>query len=290
VAAWTNATALAPPTATDAGILRPADGSGIPEVDRPGAGPLTGRFLERYWSVSWNAPQPVRREVAGHPSFHLTVTWQRINGGPSAGHAEVRGVVRHRFVAELRGTGRVWGAKFRPGGFAAMTGLDARGFTDRAVPLERLVQPATVTTLIEQVSLTRDDPDHGAAVLEEFLEPRVPEQVDPGYDLLLRIVAEMLADRSLSRVEEVAERHDLSTRALQRLFQRLVGVGPKWLLRRYRLHAALTMIDADPGAPRDLAGLAASLGWCDQSHFAREFVALVGVSPQAYARRALEPR
>lgn len=122
------------------------------------------------------------------------------------------------------------------------------------------------------------------------LASRVPEEVDPGYDLLLSIVAEMLTDRSLSRVEEVAERHGLSTRALQRLFQRLVGVGPKWLLRRYRLHDALAMIDSDPGAPRDLAGLAASLGWCDQSHFTREFVALVGVSPQAYARRARDPR
>ena len=199
-------------------------------------------------------------------------------------------MVRHRFVAELRGTGRVWGAKFRPGGFAAMTGLDARGFTDRTVPLERLVQPAAVATLIEHVSAAPDDPDHGAAALEEFLASRVPEEVDPGYDLLLSIVAEMLTDRSLSRVEEVAERHGLSTRALQRLFQRLVGVGPKWLLRRYRLHDALAMIDSDPGAPRDLAGLAASLGWCDQSHFTREFVALVGVSPQAYARRARDPR
>ena len=188
MAAWTNATAHAPPrTATDAGILRPADGSGIPEIDRPSAGPLTGRFLERYWSVGWDVPQPIRREVA-------------------------------------------------------------------------------------------------------VLASRVPEEVDPGYDLLLSIVAEMLTDRSLSRVEEVAERHGLSTRALQRLFQRLVGVGPKWLLRRYRLHDALAMIDSDPGAPRDLAGLAASLGWCDQSHFTREFVALVGVSPQAYARRARDPR
>ena len=195
-------------------------------------------------------------------------------------------MVRRTFVAELRGTGRVWGAKFRPGGFAAMTGLDARGFTDRAVPLERLVDPAAVAGLIERVCAEPDDADHGAAALEEFLGPRLPQEVDPAYDLLLTIVAGMLADRSLSRVEEVAARHGLSMRALQRLFQRWVGVGPKWLLRRYRLHDALMLIDSDPGATDDLAGLAASLGWCDQSHFTRDFVALVGVSPQAYARRA----
>ena len=81
------------------------------------------------------------------------------------------------------------------------------------------------------------------------------------------------------------ERHGLSVRALQRLFRGFVGVGPKWVLQRYRLHDAVTAIDTDPGAMADLAGLAASLGWSDQSHFTRDFTAAVGVSPHAYAAR-----
>ena len=72
---------------------------------------------------------------------------------------------------------------------------------------------------------------------------------------------------------------------MQRLFRRLVGVGPKWVLRRYRLHDAIAAIDSDPGVTSDLAGLAAALGWSDQSHFNRDFSAAVGVSPQAYAAR-----
>ncbi len=95
----------------------------------------------------------------------------------------------------------------------------------------------------------------------------------------------MLADHSLSRVEDVAARHGLSVRALQRLFRRFVGVGPKWVLQRYRLHDAVTAIDTAPGVMADLAGLAASLGWSDQSHFTRDFTAAVGVSPHAYAAR-----
>ena len=57
------------------------------------------------------------------------------------------------------------------------------------------------------------------------------------------------------------------------------------MLQRYRLHDAVNAIDSDPGVMTDLARLAASLGWSDQSHFTRDFTAAVGVSPHAYAAR-----
>ena len=117
----------------------------------------------------------------------------------------------------------------------------------------------------------------------------VPRRPPPAYALVLAVVADMLADRTLGRVEDVAERHGLSMRGLQRLFRRFVGVGPKWVLQRYRLHDAVSAIDSDPGVMADLAGLAASLGWSDQSHFTRDFTAAVGVSPHAYAARVLVP-
>ena len=76
----------------------------------------------------------------------------------------------------------------------------------------------------------------------------------------------------------------MSERTLQRLFRRHVGVGPKWVLQRARLHDAVDRIDR--GGVRDLAALAVELGWFDQAHFTRDFTALVGQSPAAYARRA----
>ena len=75
----------------------------------------------------------------------------------------------------------------------------------------------------------------------------------------------------------------MSERTLQRLFRRYVGVGPKWVLQRARLHDAVDRIDA--GRVTDLASLALELGWFDQAHFTRDFTALVGQSPAAYAGR-----
>ena len=79
------------------------------------------------------------------------------------------------------------------------------------------------------------------------------------------------------------EEFGVSERTLQRLFQRYVGVSPKWVLRRYRLHDAMTFIDR---GRTDLAELAAALGWTDQSHFTNEFRAVVGMTPGEYQRQA----
>ncbi len=93
----------------------------------------------------------------------------------------------------------------------------------------------------------------------------------------------MLDDRSLLRVAEVEEQCGIGTRSLQRLFERYVGVTPKWVLSRYRMHDVVTDLDAGYGG--SLADLAAKYGWFDQAHFTREFTDLVGVPPGAYQQR-----
>jgi AraC-like DNA-binding protein len=90
----------------------------------------------------------------------------------------------------------------------------------------------------------------------------------------------MLQDRSLVRVGQVEERCGIGKRRLQRLFEHYVGATPKWVLARYRIHDAVS--DLDAGYAGSLADLAASYGWFDQAHFTREFTKLVGVPPGAY--------
>ena len=100
---------------------------------------------------------------------------------------------------------------------------------------------------------------------------------------MLAVVRDIQDDPALTSVELAARRHAMSVRSLQRLFRRYVGVGPKWVLQRARLHDAVDRIDT--GRASDLASLAVELGWFDQAHFTRDFSALVGQSPAAYAAR-----
>jgi AraC-like DNA-binding protein len=105
-----------------------------------------------------------------------------------------------------------------------------------------------------------------------------------------RIVHALLYDRSITRVDHVGERFGLSLRSLQRLFQTYVGVSPKWVLRRYRLHEAAARIAERPDATWTEVGV--ELGYFDQSHFIRDFTRAVGMTPVAYAeacQRRQEP-
>ena len=123
-----------------------------------------------------------------------------------------------------------------------------------------------------------------AEVAEHGLAALAAGRPDPRYDLVLDVVADMLADHSLLTVADVADRHAVTVRTLQRLFTHYVGVGPKWVLARYRLHDAVA--DLDAGRHGTLTDLAVRYGWYDQAHFTRAFTALVGVTPGQYRDRA----
>lgn len=241
--------------------------------------------MERYWCIRWSLPtgSSYHSQVLTHPALHLTV---ESGAGPRHGvampAAMLHGVVTRRFDIEMTGSGRVLGVKFRPGGFGAFTGSDVAAWTDRAVPLTEALDAGD---LMAQV-LAADDDDDRVALMDAFLLERRPAP-DPTYERLLQIVADMLADRALASVHTLCERHGVGQRTLQRVFRRYVGVGPKWVLQRFRLQDAQAMLD--DGWHGDLSDLAARLGWFDQAHFARDFRDLVGEPPSAYAagRRSL---
>ena len=107
------------------------------------------------------------------------------------------------------------------------------------------------------------------------------EVVQEHLDVIAAIVRTMLEDPAVARVDELAARHAMSPRSLQRLFRRYVGVSPKWVLRRYRLHEAAERIAE--GRDGDWARTALELGYFDQAHFVRDFTALIGTSPARYA-------
>ena len=80
---------------------------------------------------------------------------------------------------------------------------------------------------------------------------------DPVAEQAAGLVKRITEDPGLQRVAQLAEMSGLSERKLQRLFSDYVGVSPKWVMRRARLHEAALRVDADgPG----LGGLGGARG------------------------------
>jgi transcriptional regulator GlxA family with amidase domain len=84
------------------------------------------------------------------------------------------------------------------------------------------------------------------------------------------------------RAEQLARLAGVSLRSLQRLFTEYVGVGPKWVIQRFRILDAAAAAHA--GQPADWAAVAHELGFSDQAHLTRAFTQVVGTPPATYQR------
>lgn len=249
--------------------------------------PALRHHLEHYWLIDWDLPQPYTSHVVPHPSVHLV--FQSTESGSvaeRAGSAEVYGIVEGLFSQRLEGRGRVCGVKFRPGAFRPFApDRPVSEWTGRRVPAdEALAAPVhgPSASATARAVLGPADEDAWVAALDTYLLPLVPPP-DAQAELATELAELVRTDRSLLRVDALARAGDMSVRSLQRLFSAYVGVGPKWVILRHRIHEALQRAGVDPEP--DWAALAADLGYSDQAHLVRDFTATVGVPPAAFARR-----
>ena len=229
-------------------------------------------YVEHYWSVTWDlrGKEPYRAETLPHPSVHMVFG--------SGGSATVGGPSTAKFSRLLEGTGGVFAAKFTPAGFHPFFGDSMSRLANRTLEIESIFSEMR-RDLVREISLRTSD-EHRIPLLEKFLHSFNPAS-DPNVVAINRIVYAIAADRNILRVDDLVERH-IGLRSLQRMFSKYVGVSPKWVIQRYRLHeAAEQLATANVESYLDLA---LELGYSDQSHFLRDFKAIVGVSPAAYVK------
>ena len=280
MAARTNATERRTPTATSGGLLRPDEFARYAGLTRTACDPALADWVENHWTLTWDLPagREFPSQVIAHPTCTLSAELGHPRAGVGADRVVLTGVVSRRFDVRIAGNGWVHGVKFRPGGLAAFAGCDVAAFTDRTVPAASVLPAGVVAAMRGLTAGT--DPAEAAATADAALHAARPSEPDPGYQLVLALIADMLADRTLVRVGQLEERHGVGRRRIERLFARYVGIGPKWVLARYRMHDVVAVLDG--GFDGSLADLAASHGWYDQAHFTRDFTRLVGMTPGEY--------
>jgi AraC-like DNA-binding protein len=239
------------------GIVRPEEARRHYALTRVAPSADLAHLIERHWMVEWHLSEPYTAEIVAHPSVNIA-----FQDPPT-----IHGVVTGRFQRELIGSGRVIATKFRPGGFHAFHPIAAHTLTDKVIPADDVLGPMRPTTFAE---------------IEDGLRAHGWTD-DPRIDEIVALHAAMLADPAITRVEHLCAHAGYSPRTLQRLFREYVGVSPKWVLDRIRLHeAAERMADGEA----DWANMALDLGYFDQAHFIKAFKAVVGRSPAAYALSA----
>ena len=252
------------------GVLRGALPPGEAGPERYHPSPDLAPFIEHFWAVRWNLEglPPRRVETLPHPAVHLTF---------EPGATLLGGVGRGKFSRLLAGSSFVFGVKFLPASFRAFYGRDVSTLTGWTLPAARVFGPSFPA--LEKAVLGAGSTPERVQLTEAYLR-RLRPAPDPEAALVNPLVAAVIHDRSVTRVDQLVARSGLPVRQLQRLFRRYVGVSPKWVIARYRIHEALERVHS--GLSGDWATLALDLGYADQAHFIRDFKALVGQTPRAY--------
>jgi len=252
------------------GVLRPGPAAERFTLSRCTPSGALAAFVDFYWIVRW--------DLRGQPAFEQTILpHPNVNLVFEASGAGIYGVDRSLFVRRLEGQGKALGVRFRAGCFRPFWGAPVSQLCDRVVPAARVFGPLAEKT--RQTIMCADGDDEMASHASSLLFSVLPS-ADPLALQAASLVELITSDVSLRRVDQLSGVSGLSVRALQRLFADYVGVGPKWVMRRARLHEA--SLRADSGETVDWGELAADLGYVDQAHLTRDFTATIGVPPGRY--------
>jgi AraC-like DNA-binding protein len=240
-------------------------------------------WVQHFWMVEWDTRNSVPRlqETLPHPSVYL-VFEQNLEHADSTMKAEIAGVTTGKFSKLLEGHSRAFGVKFRPGGFRALLGAAASTITDCVLPAEQ-VFGSLVLELADRLSRCAD--------VETMVEATgaflgsLELLRDTSAQLSAELVELIFKDPAILTVDQLAEKEGMSVRSLQRLFKEYVGVPPKWVIRRYRLHELVERLHS--GQAFDGAQLALDLGYADQAHLIHDFRHLVGYTPMGYRKLSM---
>jgi AraC-like DNA-binding protein len=264
---------MSPVTDKVRGVLRPVADSGNVLHERIAVSEPLRAVVQHFWSVRWDlrGAKPFAPETLPHPNVHLVF---------GAEGARIAGVHTGRFTTKLEDRGWVFGVKFRPGAFRPYLGRSVASLRDRSVPIDEVFGTEGAALAREMSDLSVDAGK--AAAVEQFLNDRSTTS-DPNVERVSNIVDEIAENRDIISVDQVVEQWRVGKRTLQQLFNSYVGVGPKWVINRYRLHEAVERLQEC--ADISFTELAIDLKYFDQAHFIRDFRKFVGCPPAAYTRR-----
>ncbi len=244
-------------------------------------------YLERFWSVSWDLPSGhyFRQQIIPNP--HVSLVHYQTEGHPTLETGTyIEGVVKKLFSIDLVGSGFIVGAKFHVGGFSAFTPQKMRTFTNNKLPAGDFLAGYPWADLGTGSPFHPKSPD---AFLDTFSQALLTDTLvlPPKAVEARELVHHIRQTDHLLTVDQLASEWGGSVRSLQRLFDTYVGVGPKWIIRMFRLQEVKTQLEMGLDVP--LASVAADLGYVDQAHMIHDFKSIIGRPPATFVKSASQP-
>ncbi len=211
--------------------------------------------------------------------FHINGVFDEVLDSDKKQKSFVSGVhgqsnVVRRF--EIHSTFSIFGAYLNPFALEAFFGIPAEEISNHMPDLYTLTGNAGDE--IEEKIMLATNFNHRVALISDFLEKLLMKRSVtpfPFYDLLQSVSY----SRGKILVNELAEKHCLSTRQFERKFKSASGFSPKLYARIVRFQNVVSHL---PNPQKPLVEIAYECGYYDQSHFIHDFKQFSGYHPSVF--------
>lgn len=227
-------------------------------------------YIAAYWTIETDAlVKPFERHIYADGCTEIFINLGSsvpvLNGSIALipGNIYLGGTMTCAMVLTSMPNSRFVGIRFKPAGFAAFYGLPANEIVDRVIEF----------------------PDHnliGIIEIDEGLGKRLDDFfVKKIVQEPLRLTAAASAVercKGMISVDVLAKDHNLTTRTLERLFMKEMGISPKLFINIVKfMHASKRIQKNDQ--KDSLYRIACEMGYYDHSHLTREIKKFSGLNP-----------
>lgn len=254
------------------GVLYPER---LPSFYRETASGPVAALVRWFWIPEWRLDpgQTSRQHLIAFPACNLVVEPEKVG---------ISGPTTRASFRDLTGEGWAVGALLQPAAVPALA-IDVNGLRDSYVEVDFPYLAARV-----RAAMNADEPAElrrarAVSTFAAWLRNSLGEPTAEGL-LANRLVLAVETEQEILSVGDLAAHLNISTRTLQRLAAKYVGLPPAALIRRRRIQELAERLRTN--SDLDLAQLASELGYADHAHLSRECKALLGFTPSSYRRSA----
>ncbi|MBP8239813.1 MAG: helix-turn-helix transcriptional regulator [Saprospiraceae bacterium] len=252
--------------------------------------PALRHYIHSYWLIeAGDKPEILALVPDGYPEIFFTLqgSVQIFSGGKNwqqYSAAGVIGQVTNRFSFGMAAFSKVLFVKLYPWTPAALFRLPTWHLNNEAQEIAVLTNDPAFRLLTDQVYST-ENIDRSVALLEAFFLKKLASAAHES-PFLQHAVRQIYASNGAVCIDTLTQKIHASRRYVEILFKEKIGLTPKQYARLIRVKKATIMM-LNPDFSGQLSSIASSLNYYDQSHFLKDFKAVVQQTPTGFLQQQL---
>jgi AraC-like DNA-binding protein len=230
------------------------------------------KYIDAYWTTSTDSlhtpgPKIIYPDGCSELVVNLGKNTLYLNGTGALkpGVIYLGGTLRGPVTFTSMPDSKFYGIRFKPGGFGTFFRMPLGEATGQFIEL----------SLKELTFISNcEDPQVTTALANAFFLQRLSLK----NDRVLAITEDLYLANGAISIDDLAKRHCIGFRSLERLFKNSVGVAPKELSKIFRFQSVLKRLK-EKNFEDNFLRLAFEMGYYDQSHLTNEIKAFTGQTP-----------